>query len=305
MQASSVFAGLKKQGFHVTVFTAAPGCMVIENDPNIDNMVVFDKDQVPNANLTDFWRWHKRKFTRWVNLSESAEGTLLAMPGRTLHFWPTKVRHLMMNFNYVELQHALADVPHELNVKFFATDEEKAWAAKERKKIGGSRVILWSLAGSAVHKTWAGLDSVLASFMIHYPDFRVVLTGGPECAILETGWENEERIVKTSGKWSIRQTLAFMQLADLVIGPETGVMNAACCEPMPKLVFLSHSSRENLTRDWVNTYPLYPVKTPCYPCHMLHFNWDHCTQDKASGTAQCQADISVEHVWERIEEALK
>jgi hypothetical protein len=38
---------------------------------------------------------------------------------------------------------------------------------------------------------------------------------------------------------------------------------------------------------------------------MLHFNWDHCTQDKASGTAQCQADISVEHVWERIEEALK
>lgn len=305
MQASSVFAGLKKQGFHVTVFTAAPGCQVIENDPNIDNMVVFDKDQVPNANLVDFWRWQKQKYDRWVNLSESAEGTLLAMPGRTLHFWPTKVRHLMMNYNYVELQHALADVPHELNIKFFATAEEKHWAKKEREKIGGSKVILWSLAGSSVHKTWAGLDSILASLMIHFPDCRVVLTGGPECVLLEAGWEQESRIHRKSGVWTIRQTLSFMQVADLVIGPETGVMNAAACEPMPKVVFLSHSSHENLTRDWVNTRPLASAKTACYPCHKLHFSFEHCAKDEESGTAQCQADISVEQAWDTIAGALE
>jgi hypothetical protein len=56
---------------------------------------------------------------------------------------------------------------------------------------------------------------------------------------------------------------------DIVIGPETGVLSAVAMEPMKKIVFLSHSSVENLTRDWVNTVSLYSKNTPCYPCHKL------------------------------------
>ena len=90
----------------------------------------------------------------------------------------------MMNRNYVEFQHEIADIPYELNVKFYPTAEEKKWAAKERAKLGAGPVVVWSLAGSSVHKTWAGLDNVLASIMLEYPTARVVLTGGPECVIL-------------------------------------------------------------------------------------------------------------------------
>jgi hypothetical protein len=52
----------------------------------------------------------------------------------------------------------------------------------------------------------------------------------------------------------VRETLALAQQMDLVIGPETGVLNAVCYEAMPKVAMLSHSSWENLTRHWVNTY---------------------------------------------------
>lgn len=307
MQASSVWAGLKSQGYHVTVFSSLPGADAVLHDPNIDDLVLFDRDQVPNANLVDFWGVQKKKFDKWVNLSESVEGTLLALPGRTVHGYSTFLRHQLMNRNYVEMQHAIADVPYSKELfasKFYPTLEEKSWALAERKRIGGDWLIMWSLAGSSPHKTWQGLDNILASLMLQYPTCRVVLVGGPEAVILEGGWENENRIKKTCGKWNIRQTLSLLPHCDLVIGPETGVLNAAACLPNKKIVFLSHSSEENLTRDWTNTQSLAPQGTSCYPCHQLHYGWEHCHQNKDTGTAQCQVDISVERVWNAVEIAL-
>ncbi|MDB5975145.1 MAG: hypothetical protein JWR07_1905 [Nevskia sp.] len=307
LQASSVFAGLKKQGFHVTLMTSRPGSDVVTHDPNIDAFMLLDKDQVPNADLQNFWKHQGKKYDRFVNLSESVEGTWLALPGRTQHSWSPLVRHRHLNFNYLEFQHQLAEVPHEPQVKFFATLEEKAWARKQREKMG-DYVILWSLAGSSVHKTWAGLDSILAALMLEFPGVHVVLCGGPEAALLEAGWEKEPRVHLTCGKWSIRQTFSFIEQADMIVGPETGVLNAAANEPMPKLVFLSHSTNENLTRDWVNTVALQSAGTKCKgrgndeapACHVLQYGWDNCTKDEETGTAQCQKDIPTQEVWAQI-----
>lgn len=305
MQASSVWAGLKKQGYHVTLMTSRPGCEVVSEDPNIDEFMILDRDQVPNANLLNFWDWQAKKYDKFVNLSESVEGTWLVMPDRTTsRWWTPAVRHRHLNMNYVEHQHQIAGVPHDPVIKFHSTKEEKAWARSQRSRMG-KFVILWSLAGSSVHKTWAGLDSIIAALMLNYKDVEVVLCGGPEAAILEAGWEKESRVHLTCGKWSIRQTLSFIAEADLVIGQETGVLNAAANEEMPKIVFLSHSSEENLTRDWVNTISLYGKGTKCKgrgnddapACHELHYSWDNCTQDKESGTAQCQKDIPEEEVY--------
>lgn len=308
LQASSVIRGLKDQGFHVTLHCSKPGSDAIEHDPNIDSLILFDKDQVPNANLVDFWAWQRKKFTKFVNLSESVEGTLLAMPTRAQGGWIPSVRHSMMNRNYLEFQHALAGVPHNPQVRFFPTQDEIVWSGKTRSRMGTGPIIMWSLAGSSVHKTWAGLDNILASLMVQFPTCEVVLVGGPECVVLEQGWENEPRIHKTSGKWSIRQTLSFLSRVDTVIGPETGVMNAASHMAVPKVLFLSHSTEENLSRDWINTTSLSSKGTSCRgrgeneapACHMMHYGWNTCTQDKESGTAICQAEISVEEVWNAV-----
>lgn len=305
MQSSSVWAGLKKQGYHVTLMTSEPGASIITDDPNIDKIMLLGKDQVPNADLGNFWAWQAKKYDKFVNLSESVEGSFLAMPGRTPAMWWTPaVRHKLMNANYVEHQHMLAGVPHDPVIKFYSTKEEKSWAKLQRSRMG-SVVVLWSLAGSSVHKTWAGLDAALAALMLNYKDVEVVLCGGPEATVLEAGWEKEPRIHLTCGKWSIRQTLSFIMEADLVIGPETGVLNAASMEDIPKIVFLSHSSEENLTRDWVETVALYGRATKCPgrgnneapACHLLHYTWDKCKKDEETGTAQCQVDITVEEVY--------
>lgn len=311
IQASSVLAALKKQGYHITLYSSPPGDDVVKHDPNIDAFYLQDKDQVPNHMLGEYWDYHKGKYDKWVQLSESVEGSLLALPGRTAHGFPPALRHRLLDENYVEFQHEIADVPYELNTRFYATDEEMRWARKERAKMGDF-VIAWPLAGSSVHKTWPWLDQTLAALMLDFPKVHVVLMGGPGAQLLEQGWENERRIHRRSGVWSIRQSLTFMNTVDLAIGPETGVMNAAAMLHYPKVVFLSHSTHENLTRDWVNVHPLTSESTVCPgrgnneapACHQLHYGWTHCKMATEGSVAQCQADITFDQAYRAIWHAI-
>lgn len=306
LQASSVIAGLKDQGYHVTLYCSPPQDDVVRLDPNIDEFYPQDKDQVPNHMLGEFWGYHKKKYDKWVNLSESVEGSFLALPGRTLHEWPAALRHKMMNVNYLEAQHAIAGVPHKPRVKFYASAEEKEWARKERSKMG-EFVVLWALAGSSVHKTNPHLDATVASMMLDFKNVDVVTTGDQGGVLLEQGWEKEPRVHRRAGKWSIRQTLAFLEQVDMVVGPETGVLNAAANLSIPKIVFLSHSTEENLTRDWENTQAFISQNTVCPgrgnneapACHQLHYGWAHCKKTE-NGLAQCQEDINGEDVYKAI-----
>jgi ADP-heptose:LPS heptosyltransferase/predicted SAM-dependent methyltransferase len=317
IQASSVFAGLKKQGYHITLYTSPPGDEVVRHDPNIDAFYVQDKDQVPNAALATFWTYQSKKYDKWVNLSESVEGTFLAIPGRTLDFMRPAARHALANRNYLEFQHLMAGVPHDPQMRFYPTEEERAWAKREREKTGRFTIV-WALAGSSIHKVWPYVDNILAALMLEFPGVHVVLVGGHAGKILEQGWDNEPRIHKKCGVWKIRETLAFLEKSDMVVGPETGVLNAAAQLPIPKVVFLSHSTEENLTRDWTNTHVLASAHTKCPgrgdneapTCHQLHYNWDRCLKGTStaveyqgkteSGIAQCQEDISAEEAFKVI-----
>jgi ADP-heptose:LPS heptosyltransferase len=303
MQMTPILASLRSEGYHVTVQSSPPGLDVIRHDPNIDNLEIHDKDQVPNSELGEYWAWCRKKYDRFINLSSSVEAALLAEHDGYKAKWPHEARHSVMNHNYVELQHRISGLEKKYSVKFHPTQEEREWARKERSKMPRF-VIMWSLSGSSVHKTWPYLDQVIARAMLRSDRVGFVLVGGPESEMLEAGWENEKRVVRTCGKWNIRQSLAFIYEADLIVGPETGVLNAACDMEVPKIIFLSHSSVENLTRDWKNTVSLYSKTTPCYPCHILHKDWALCHKDIDRGVAKCQSSISADDVWEPMERIL-
>ena len=305
LQTASVLAGLKRQGYHVTVYTTNIGHEILKTDPHADAFIVQGKDQIPNPLLGEFWAHAAKKYDKFVNLSESVEATLLAMPGRMFHSWPDSMRRKYLDKNYLEFMHDIAEIPYLPALhdqKFYPTEDEIEWSAAEKRSIGG-RVILWALAGSAVHKTWPHLDAIIARLMLHDNDTRVVLVGDHLCQLLESGWENEPRVIRRSGIWSIRQSLAFSLQSDMVIGPETGVLNAVAFEDMTKIVTLSHSSRNNLTRDWINCQSLTPKNTPCYPCHRMHYSFEFCARDEATGVALCQSDIGPDQMWSAIMEA--
>jgi predicted SAM-dependent methyltransferase/ADP-heptose:LPS heptosyltransferase len=321
MQASSVFAALKAEGYHITLYAADQGWEVVERDPNIDDFYLQGRGQVPDAWLGPFWKYQAKKYDKWVNLCESVEGGLLAMADRPVDTYDPAVRHAMLDFNYIERQHLIAGVSnHAPTVHFYPTKEEAKWAKLEKAAFG-SFVVAWSLAGSSVHKTWPWLDEVVSGMLIDFPEVSVVFLGGPDGVLLEQGWEQaRDRVFCRSGKYSIRESLSLAQVCDVVIGPETGVMNAVSHEAMPKVLFLSHSTVENLSRDWVNTHSLASVGTHCKgrgrdeapACHQLHHGWLRCTEApatpgtedmhtrKGSGVAQCQYDIGAQDAYKVI-----
>jgi len=302
IQASSILPWLKSEGYHITFYCSDHGYPVIAHDPHIDRFVIQGRDEVPPQVLGAFWAHEKKKYDKWVNLSGSVEGALLAAEGSAAFDWPNEVRAKYMDVNYLEFTHEIAQVPPPYRPKFYATMEERVWARKEACSFGAKN-ILWSLSGSSVHKHWPHLDAIIDRVMWEMPDTHVVLVGDEMSQILEDGWQNSPRVHCRSGVWSIRESMAFAAEADLVIGCETGLLNAAGSMETPKIVMLSHSSEEMLTKYWTNVTALRQSGgCPKQPCRQLHMNRDDCPtyEDESIKASLCQYHISHEAVWQAL-----
>ena len=300
IQMSSILPGLKEQGLYVVVGTTEAGMEVVKNDPHVDEFFIQDNDQVPNNELSKYWHKVKEHCHKFVNLSESVEGSLLAIEGRRQFYWKKAFRHLVMGVDYLEATHAIAGVPNNYAPKFYPNKQEEKWGAKYRRKLGNNKfVIMWSVAGSSVHKVYPYMDEVFARLLHTYPDIRIIVVGDLLSSVAEIGWEKEKRIIRKCGKWSIRESLAMAQRCDLVVGPETGVLNAVSFEDVPKILMLSHSSRENIGGSWVNTDAIEPL-SECHPCHKIHYGWHTCNRDENTGTAKCASSISIDRVYDSI-----
>lgn len=326
---ASVLPGLRAQGYHVTYQTTERGAETIRHDPHIDEVMIQDSDQVPNAELGPYWKQLAERYDRIINLSESVEGTVLQMPGRAGHKFPDLARRkLFGTVNYLELAHDIAGVPHDFAPRFWPTAAEDEAA---RQRAGNRRNVLIALAGSALHKQYPHLHIVVA-WLLEQTDAMIWTSGGPkerelEAAVAEmllrhrgipeaglagldidamlplVGQHYGDRFRPTAGTWSMRETMAFARCCDVVVGPETGVLNAVCIEPVAKVVLLSHSSPENLTKHWTRTWALIP-SVPCWPCLRMHYTWEFCPQDKATAAAACAASIRPEAVFRAVREAL-
>lgn len=301
LQTAVILPQLKKQGYHVTVMTTPSGQNVIRENPYVDDWFILDTDQVPNDELVNFWFVQEReRFDKFVNLSESIEGHLLALPGRANHAWPLEMRKKRLNLNYHEFTCELAGVKFEPCQLFHPTAEETMQAREIC--IAPAFNIVWALSGSSLHKFYPHMDEIIARIMTDIPSARVFLIGDVACQLLEQGWENETRVVKLSGKIDIRESLALAAAADLVIGPETGILNGVGFDKLvSKICFLSHSSENNLTKHWEKVQALRPVHVSCYPCHQLHYDRTFCQHDEETGAAYCALNIYPDVVWEAID----
>lgn len=309
--AASTFPGLQAQGYHVTVSCNPTTEEVLRHDPHVDGWAVQGKDFVPNEMLGPYWSALRERYDHIVNLSESVEGLLLTLPGRLNHSYSDDARRAIYGeTNYLEHTHNIAAVPHDFgNARFHATEDELRWARAVRRRMNGP-VVVWVINGSSMHKVYPWTQ-VVAAWLLERTPAHLVLFADPGVGVqLQAGIMDclardgcdMSRVLGVADKWKIRQSLAFAQVADCVVGPETGPMNAVGMEPMPKVIYLSHSSAANLTKHWVNTTTLEPDRSraPCYPCHRLHSTWEFCHRDEASAAALCASSIAPEAVFRAV-----
>lgn len=283
--ASSTFPHLKDQGYHLTVYTGDKGAEVLRHDPHVDRVVEHNVLELNARQQRQLARYLRSRCAKFVNFSGSFEDLFLARDSQPKFWWPHEMRQRYMNGNYLEAAHTVADVPQEYRQKHYATEQERAAARDWRKDM--DRLVVIAVTGSGVNKVWPGVFEYAFRMVERVPGLHVAALGDLKGA----AFIDDPRIHQLGQTWSMRRSLALAQVADLVIGQETGILNAVAMEPMPKIVLMSHSSAENLTQHWENTATL-AGDVPCYPCHRLHADWSGCRQDPETQFAACQAAIT-------------
>lgn len=266
---------LYEDGYRVTTLVSADNAVVLQNNPYIDNVLIQERDFVFNPELKNYWAYWKNEYDVYINLSESVEGSILKTEGRRDYY--TSKEERQTDQNYYQRTLALggypdADPTPEL---FFTKKEEKEMLKWLETARDGGPFIVWSVRGSSHHKVYPMMWPVMEEWLANNPEGKFALVGGPDAAKWVGTAPLPDRVLSLVGKTTVRESFLLTKYADLVIGPETGVMNAASCFETPKVLLLSHSSGDALARYWKNTIALAP-HTECHPCFQMHYSLESC-----------------------------
>lgn len=274
---SPLIRRLAEDGYEVTL-NVTPYCAEIaRGNPHVSNVVIQEREVIPNADLGDYWSFWQDEYDRYINLSESIEGKLLKVEGRR-DFYTSKAwrEETCGTVNYVDQTMRLGGYPEVKGARMeqYFTREEQRQALHSRRRAGLDQFfVVWGLKGSSHHKQYPLLEPTLRNWLSRHPDATVVTVGGP----VDQQYEfDHPQVVRTAGRISLRAAFALTQVADLVVGPESALINTAACFDVPKIVLLSHSTEHNLCAYWTNYTALKPEGVSCYPCAQLHYNLESC-----------------------------
>ena len=263
---------LAEDGFDVTVNCTRYSAEILQNNPYVSNILLQEREAIPNPDLGEYWNEWKGDYDRYINLSESIEGRLLKVQGRRDFYTHQSWRHEQCNRNYYDFTLELGGYPEVTGRRgeLYLNGSEEREARRFCKKFSNKFLVLWSLSGSSHHKIYGLFEPVVIDWLSTHPDAVVVTVGDQASKKLEF---EHPRLVPKSGVWPLRMSLAMTKHADLVVGPESVMTNAAGCFDTAKIVFLSHSSHENFCKYFENHIHLEPdpAVAPCYPCHALHY----------------------------------
>lgn len=289
---SPLIKRLALDGYAVTL-NITPYCAeVIKHNPYVSNVIIQEKDAIPNPDLGDYWKEWANDYDKYINLSESIEGKLLRVEGRR-DFYTSKDWRVATTggVNYFDQTMRLGGYPGDCGTRgeiYFSRSEEKE-AAHIRGIYRDKFLVLWGLKGSSYHKQYPALESVLTEWLASHKDAWVVLTG----SAMDKGLQFEhDQVIPGAGEIPLRICFALTKQADLVVGPESALTNAAGCFSTPKICLLSHSTRDNLTKYWLNDYSLEPEDTPCYPCGQLHYSLSSCPTQSFNGKDYPRCTVS-------------
>lgn len=171
--------------------------------------------------------------------------------------------------------------------EFYFTDQEIEDGKKLRKMLNQDKkkLVLWQWDGSSRSKTLVHAPAYLRETLTHNPDaVHYVYTWDEN---LKAQIPSDPRVFYATGQTDVRQTILLTSIADLVIGPESFLINAAAAFNTPKIVFFSHSAPVNLTKYFENCSNIIPEKSvACHPCYLIHTHFQRIFNPLNRGVAR-------------------
>jgi ADP-heptose:LPS heptosyltransferase len=290
---------LKEDEYHVTVCVKPHASAVLLHNPYIDKLI---KDNPPNdGTLDQHWEKMGEGYDKVINLSGSIEGSLMPRSNSELGQLSKEERHEKCNKNFYDATMEWAGYRDKKGLcgELFFSRSERRMAKKYREKFAGQFVVLWSLSGSSIHKAYPYTFHVISALTQKYSDMVFITTGDEICQILEQDLVNNPQVKCHSGD-PIRKSMALVEHVDCVVGPDTGMMHAAGCYDMPKILLMSANTEENISKYWSNQVTIHG-DCDCYPCHKLVYNASDCVLDAKLEIPKCMAALEPKKVFREIE----
>ena len=304
---------LKNDGYYVVVNTQRQGLSVLKDNPYIDEFWFQEKNVIPHQNLDAYWKALSEGFDNVINLTQSIEVTLLKTPQQG-NYNEDNIKEIH-DVNYYDHTMKLAGYDQNgLKGEIYFTEQEEEYAKEFMEPYKGKFTVLVVPVGSSISKAYPYWPFIFvphlevngrypANYGLYdeIPDLITITTGDDTSRLLE--W-NHPQNHRGAGKLSIRETLLLTKYVDLVIGPDTGFLQAAGCFDTPKICLFGHTTRNNIAKYWTNDYS---IESPaeCAPCYNMIYSLKQCKTDEYWRTCKCMVDLKPEMVIQQVKKVYK
>jgi lipopolysaccharide heptosyltransferase II len=288
----------------ITVMVGPRAAGVFENNPYINELIIYDKYAPVKEKIKLFFKLKKEHFDLVVDLRNTLYGALLPARFKTSPFlrMPASIQH-MKQHNLYKLRMALRQNGLWQAIKekvLYISPEDKDYISALLKNNGitpKDRMIIVSPATGGKTRRWPRENFIqlcqrLAS------DYPVILIGRKQDKAL-TGYikdkTSSEKVFDFAGLTNLAQLAVILKQASLVVVCDTGILQLASYLDIP-IVGLFGPSDEHRYGPWSSRFKVVSVQTPCRPC---------TEPDCRFKTNECMQKISVDMVLDSIDELLK
>ena len=294
------------------------GNAVYSGNPHVHQCVDLDKatDMVARDRKLDKIK-ARRPYEIVFDVALTCEGKYLYHSSHPMFHESIDVRRMAAQgaSYYRHINHDVCGVrdANTLVPEMYVLPQEERWWTTFRSRNIGIKLVQVQIGGSSINKHYPWWWQVIKELQ-RDPRVVVVTTGDEKSTIIE-----QEAVAMgcdpgrmwaccANPRYTLRDALVMTAFVDLVIGPETGVINAAAAWSTPKIVLMSHSTSDNLCRGWENCYP---IESPaeCSPCYRIVGAGDPCRYvaepPEIAGAVECMAKINPFDIVEKAREVLE
>ncbi len=287
---------------HIAVVANPLVAQLLENHPGCDEIIVYHK-RGEHAGIFGMLRFasvlRRRKFDCAILFQyaiEAAIMTVLARIPRRIGFTTDNRRFLLTHpvpFGDVEKNihqtDAFLRIVNHYNIKaaekvqaLALLESECAWA-KEQLPEGPVVVINPGAAYGAAKRWYPERFAAVADFLAKEYGMTSVLTGGP--GEIEIGNDIEAAMHSPAlnfvGKTSVRQMMALIDAASLMITNDSGPMHVAASFKVP-IVAVFGPTNHITTSPFTESYRIVRHDVGCSPCMLRECPTDHRCMDRVT-----------------------
>ena len=296
VQCTPLFSRIKKAGAKsLAVYCWPNNRSILENNPYIDEMILWDKDLDEGAPedkrvaADKAWQEKVSKYDLQVNLAWTVEGTYLSksdFAGKNGEFMGLQLRQGRAKglcwFEEMARAARLDIAPGDklLPELYFTQEEDEELEKFISKKRKSERWILWQPVGSALNKVFFQAIPFIKGIADKFINSKHFIAGNFSVVL------DHDRMIPIADKWPFRKLLNLMRGMDGFMGCESALANASgaeCYSSIPKLIYYTHGWPESISKNFTNCDYVTPRFTQkekedgiaCYPCHLIPINYAH------------------------------